>query len=70
MSIHSQTQVRKMVDFYIEAEIQVLAGKSISREGRTWTRENLPEIRRGRHEWERRLVQLNRPSGPALASFE
>jgi hypothetical protein len=44
-------KARAMLDFYIEAEIKVLEGKSISKDGRTWTRENLSEIRQGRREW-------------------
>lgn len=66
-------RAREMVEFYIEAEIAVLGGKSITKDGRTWTRENLKEIRDGRKDWEHRVQVLSvspRRRGPALARFE
>lgn len=65
-------RARQMRDFYYNAEIQVLGGKSITRDGRTWTRENLAEIRKGRQEWESRVEKLQvspKRRGPALARF-
>ena len=44
-----------MVAFYIQAEKDILEGKSISINGRAMTRENLQEVRAGRKEWEQRL---------------
>lgn len=64
---------REMVQFYIQAEQAVLGGKSITKDGRTWTRENLSEIRKGRQEWEHKVAVLSvspRRRGPALARFE
>lgn len=71
MSVYSLQQARQMLDFYVEAEQRVLAGKTITKDGRTWTRENLSDIRKGRHEWERVVKQLSIGSrrGPALAEF-
>ena len=51
-----------MLAKYIEAEAAVLEGKSV-RLGtggagidRQWTSEDLPEIRKGRQEWERKVA--------------
>lgn len=51
MSITAQ----KMVDFYIDAEVKVLAGQSVKFNGRELTRVDLKQIRDGRTEWERKL---------------
>lgn len=67
------SNARKMVELYTEAEVAVLSGKSITRDGRTWTRENLSEIIKGRKEWEHKVAVLSvspRRRGPALARFE
>lgn len=50
-----KTQAQQMVDLYIDAEMAVLAGKSVQFGGRTLTMENLNQIRDGRKEWERRV---------------
>ncbi|MEL0625015.1 hypothetical protein V6238_18225 [Marinomonas arenicola] len=66
-------RAREMRDFYYDAEKAVLGGKTITKDGRTWTRENLSEIRKGRQEWEHRVSVLQVPKrrrGPALARFE
>lgn len=44
-----------MVNLYTEAEKKVLAGQSYTIGNRTMTRANLPEIRKGRQEWEEKL---------------
>ncbi|QDP47093.1 MAG: hypothetical protein Tp1111SUR522732_31 [Prokaryotic dsDNA virus sp.] len=44
-----------MLAAYIQAEKDLLAGKVISFNGRSLTRENLAEIRRGRQEWEQKV---------------
>ena len=69
--MYTRTQVKQMLDFYIEAETRVLAGKSITKDGRTWTRENLIDIRKGRQEWEAiyRRLSPRRSSGIRLAEF-
>ena len=48
---------QEMVDLYIEAEKDVLAGKSTTINGRVFTTEDLTEIRAGRKEWERRVLE-------------
>lgn len=42
-----------MLALYIQAEKDVLKGKSVSVNGRSMSRENLQEIREGRMEWQR-----------------
>lgn len=72
MSSYTLAEVREMVNFYKQAEQQVLKGKSMSQNGRTWTREDLAEIRKGRQEWERRYQQISMSParrGPAVAEF-
>ncbi|MGB0468564.1 MAG: hypothetical protein ACPGF7_13680 [Pontibacterium sp.] len=72
MSAYSLAEVIEMLNFYKEAEKRVLKGKSMTHNGRSWTREDLPEIRKGRQEWERRYRSLSAPAGsrgPALAEF-
>lgn len=46
-----------MVDLYIQAEKDVLEGKSTTINGRQYTSEDLVEIRNGRKEWEQRLLE-------------
>jgi hypothetical protein len=71
MSIYTRQQAQQMLGFYIEAEQRVLAGKTITKDGRTWSRENLADIRKGRQEWEQIVRNLSSPRrGPALAEFE
>jgi hypothetical protein len=72
MSTYSLQQAKQMLDFYVEAETRVLAGKTIVKDGRTWSRESLGEIRKGRQEWESIVRQLSTSHrrGPALAEFD
>lgn len=60
-----------MVDLYIQAEKDVLEGKTTTINGRTMTLEDLESIRQGRREWERRLQSSTgkRSRGPAVANF-
>jgi hypothetical protein len=64
-----------MLDLYIQAEKDVLEGKSTTMNGRTMSMENLQEIRDGRKEWERRVLRAasvaagRKPGRPALAKF-
>jgi len=69
--MYSRAKAKQMLDFYIEAETRVLSGKSITKDGRTWTRENLVDIRKGRQEWETiyRNLSPGRSSGMRLAEF-
>lgn len=64
-------QAREMLQFYIDAEQKVLAGQSMTKGGRSWTRADLGEIRKGRQEWERKVRSLSVSGGgaPALAEF-
>lgn len=44
-----------MLDLYIQAEKDVLEGKTVQMDGRTMTLEDLDKIQRGRREWEHRV---------------
>lgn len=44
-----------MLALYIAAEKKVLTGKVFTLNGRSLTRENLAEIRKGRTEWQSRV---------------
>ena len=64
-----------MVDKYLQAEADVLAGKVVQFNGRRVEMVDLPAITKGRQEWERRLAQeqaagqgVRRP-GYSLATF-
>lgn len=64
----------EMVQMYTEAEKAVLAGKSITKGDRSWTREDLGEIRRGRREWEQKARQYKAQQagmcqGPSIVEF-
>lgn len=62
-----------MVDRYLEAEAAVLLGQEVIFNGRKQVMADLPAIRAGRAEWERRVAAqqaaaLRRP-GYSLAQF-
>jgi hypothetical protein len=64
----------QMAQLYQDAEVAVLASQSFNIAGRLVTLADLPEIRKGRSEWERRAraevdVQQGRSFGHALAVF-
>ncbi|WP_218572207.1 primosomal replication protein PriB/PriC domain protein [Ectopseudomonas mendocina] len=68
-------QARAILQRYVDAEQEVLLGKSTSFGGRTLTMVDLGEIRRGRQEWERKVQHLERLAGGQsrpykLATFE
>lgn len=66
----TKEQIQQMIDAYLAAELDLLAGKTTTINGKTMTMENLQEIRAGRLEWERRLTATTRPRGGyGLASF-
>jgi hypothetical protein len=46
-----------MLAKYLEAEAAVLAGKTITFQGRSMSMENLDQIRAGRKEWEQKVGQ-------------
>ncbi|CAM5295946.1 primosomal replication protein PriB/PriC domain protein [Pseudomonas fragi] len=71
MAVDPQT----MIDRYLEAELAVLDGKEITFNGRKQVMADLPQIRAGRLEWERRLASQQRAlaggrPGYSLAVFE
>ncbi|MEB7099326.1 hypothetical protein NEM56_22015 [Escherichia coli] len=55
----NQSDIEAMIQRYIDAEMAVLDGKSVTFNGQQMTMENLSEIRQGRQEWERRLATLS-----------
>jgi len=65
----SKQQAVDMVALYIEAEKDVLAGKSVSINGKMMSTEDLEQIRKGRMEWQRTLSMYTRPRGTTLARF-
>jgi len=65
----SQVLIQQMIDAYLAAELDVLAGKTVVLNGKTLSTEDLNEIRSGRQEWERRLNAVTLPRGPSLARF-
>lgn len=65
----SKQEAADMVALYIEAEKDVLAGKSVSINGKMMTSEDLEQIRKGRIEWQRTLSMYTRPRGTTLARF-
>lgn len=54
------TTSAQMLAKYLEAEQAILAGKTISFQGRSMGMEDLTEIRKGRQEWEGRIAQERR----------
>jgi hypothetical protein len=46
-----------MLAKYLEAELAILAGKTITFQGRSMGMEDLDKIRNGRKEWEQRAAQ-------------
>lgn len=66
----NKTQIEAMIAAYVQAELDVLAGKSTTINGKLMTMEDLDAIRAGRVEWERKLAAIGRPRGGAsLATF-
>jgi hypothetical protein len=65
----SKQTATDMVALYIEAEKDVLAGKSVSINGKMMSTEDLEQIRKGRIEWQRTLSMYTRPRGTTLARF-
>ena len=52
----AMTTAKQMLDRYIQAELALLDGKTVQFGGRTLSMESLAEIRKGRMEWEQRVV--------------
>lgn len=51
-----------MLAAYLDAEAKILTGQSVSFNGRTLTRADLDEIKKGRREWERKVAAENNQS--------
>jgi len=68
MALNAQDMLEK----YMQAEADVLAGKDVTFNGRRVVMSDLPAIIKGRQEWERRLAQVQRGGRPgySLATFE
>lgn len=69
------TTAQQMLDKYMEAEMAVLEGRSITFGGRTLSMADLSDIRDGRLEWERRVNAsksnaAGSNSGYSLATFK
>jgi hypothetical protein len=62
---------QEMLDKYLQAEADVLAGKDVTFNGRRVVMSDLPAIVKGRQEWERRVAQAQRGGRPgySLATF-
>ena len=52
----AMTTAQQMLDRYMQAELALLEGKTVQFGGRTLSMESLAEIRKGRMEWEQRVV--------------
>lgn len=62
---------QEMLDLYLQAERDVLAGKDVTFGGRRMVMADLPQIIEGRKEWEQRVVAAGRRGpGYAVATFE
>ena len=67
----TEQEIKDMIDSYVAAEKDLLAGKNVMWGNRLLQKENLAEIRKGRQEWEQRLAGLRRGgrSSHSLANF-
>ena len=62
---------QEMLELYLQAEADVLAGKDVQFNGRRVVKADLPQIIAGRQEWERRVAAAGRGGhGYAVAVFE
>lgn len=58
------------IDFYLQIESDVLEGKQVTFDsGRIVLMEDLAQIRKGRHEWERKLNASKRKTRQTLGGF-
>lgn len=66
-------QAQRMLQRYLDAELEILDGKTVTFSGRTLTMVDLSDIQKGRLEWERKVNQLQnvarRGKPYKLASF-
>lgn len=61
---------QEMLDLYLQAERDVLAGKDVTFGGRRIVLADLPQIIKGRQEWEQRVASSRGGPGYAVAVFE
>ncbi|KJK05317.1 hypothetical protein [Pseudomonas tussilaginis] len=61
---------QEMLDLYMQAERDVLAGKDTQFNGRRVVMSDLPQIIKGRQEWEQRVAASRGGPGFAVAVFE
>lgn len=54
------TTAEQILAKYLDAELAILDGKTVSFQGRSMGMEDLAEIRKGRQEWEGRVAQEKR----------
>ncbi len=71
----TRKEILDMISLYKKAEKAALSSKSYTINGRTLSRQNLPEIREGRQEWEQRLAdfdmrQRGSTNGYAVADWQ
>lgn len=59
----------EMLAKYLAAEAALLQGKEITFEGRRLRREDLPEIRKGRQEWEQRVAAQRNKGAPSFGGL-
>ncbi len=52
------SQAKNILERYLEAELAVLDGRSVTFGSRVLTMADLDEIRAGRQEWERKVTSL------------
>lgn len=62
------SDIDSMIELYLQAERDVLAGKQVTFQGRTVTSENLNELRSGRREWEQRRASVDNPARQPYAA--
>ncbi|WP_324034068.1 hypothetical protein [Aeromonas caviae] len=62
------SDIDSMIELYLQAERDVLAGKQVTFQGRTVTSENLNELRSGRQEWEQRRASVANPARQPYAA--
>lgn len=67
-------QAQQMLERYLEAELEILDGKTVTFAGRSLTMVDLADIQKGRLAWERKVNQLTRVGRGGmpykLASFQ
>lgn len=62
------SDIDSMIELYLQAERDVLAGKQVTFQGRTVTSENLNELRSGRREWEQLRASVANPARQPYAA--